>query len=372
MLPQQRVQGLRGAPPRNVACPIARRTKTYNHESNCLISLAFFSYATHYANPKSMLVARGLPRTLPAHPLALTIGNFDGLHLGHRGLLANVKAKAAELAMHSGVMTFEPHPREFFSPHAAPTRLSSLREKLEHLAAEGIDRVQVMPFNKAFSSLSPDAFIERAIVGLNTKWVLIGDDFRFGAKRAGDFAALSAAGTRHGFAVEAMPTLKSADGTRVSSSLLREVLSAGDVERAATLLGRPYRISGRVMHGDKIGRTLGFPTANIQMRHNRPPLSGIFAVWVHGAAAQPVLGAASIGVRPTVTQSNEVRFEVFLLDFSGDLYGRHLKVDFMTKIRPEEKYQDMETLAQQIAADVAQIRGFFASPLSRITTSGAP
>ena len=160
--------------------------------------------------------------------------------------------------------------------------------------------------------------------------------------------------------------------SRVSSSLLREVLSGGDVERAASLLGRAYRISGRVMHGDKIGRTLGFPTANIQMRHNRPPLSGIFAVLVHGAAAQPVLGAASIGVRPTVTQSNEVRFEVFLLDFAGDLYGKHLKVDFMTKIRPEEKYQDMETLRKQIAADVEQIRSFFGGNVSRITISGAP
>ena len=319
-----------------------------------------------------MLVARGLPRSLPARPLALTIGNFDGLHLGHRALLTRVKAKAAVLGARSCVMTFEPHPREFFSPHAAPTRLSSLREKLEHLAAEGIDCVRVMPFNKSFSSLSPDAFIERAIVGSNAKWVLIGDDFRFGAKRAGDFTALSAAGARHGFSVEAMPTLKNADGTRVSSSLLREVLSGGDVERAASLLGRAYRISGRVMHGDKIGRTLGFPTANIQMRHNRPPLSGIFAVLVHGAAAQPVLGAASIGVRPTVTQSNEVRFEVFLLDFVGDLYGKHLKVDFMTKIRPEEKYQDMETLRKQIAADVEQIRSFFVGNVSRITISGAP
>ncbi len=308
---------------------------------------------------------------------ALTIGNFDGVHLGHQAILAEVRAAAAARGVASGVVTFEPHPREFFAPHAAPTRLSSLREKIELLAQHGIDRVQVCHFNRAFASLTADAFIERVLVaGLQARWIMIGEDFRFGAKRMGDFDYLRAAGLRHGFEVKALPDVTQNDARghafRVSSSLLREVLSAGDVERAVTLLGRPYSISGRVIHGDKLGRTLGFPTANVQLRHNRPPLTGIYAVRVMltlardrnapgGAPRQMQLdGVASMGVRPTVTNSGEMRLEVFLFDFDREIYGSHIRVDFLKKIRDEEKYHDLDTLKQQIAQDARDARSALA------------
>ena len=340
-----------------------------------------------------MLVRRGIPPPLspppsppPSPPFlsasqaagghALTIGNFDGVHLGHQAILAEVRAAAAALRLQSGVVTFEPHPREFFAPHAAPTRLSSLREKIELLAQHGIERVQVCHFNRAFAQLSADAFIERVLVaGLQARWIMIGEDFRFGAKRMGDFDYLRGAGLRHGFVVKALPdvTLNDARGHayRVSSSLLREVLSAGDVERAVTLQGRPYSISGRVIHGDKLGRTLGFPTANVQLRHNRPPLTGIYAVRVRltlargadqtGAAHPATLdGVASMGVRPTVTNSGEMRLEVFLFDFDRDIYGAHIRVDFLKKIRDEEKYKDLDTLKAKIAQDARDARAALA------------
>ena len=327
-----------------------------------------------------MLVRRGFPPIYPAaSPFAggaahaLTIGNFDGVHLGHQAILAAVCAEAGARSMRSAVVTFEPHPREFFAPHAAPTRLSSLREKLELLTAHHIERAQVCRFNRAFASLSAGAFIERVLVqGLNARWVMIGEDFRFGAKRMGDFDYLRAAGQRLGFEVQAMPDVTLADARghalRVSSSVLREVLSAGDVARAATLLGRPYSISGRVIHGDKLGRTLGFPTANVQLRHNRPPLTGIYAVRVAGladagadAATGTVAGVASMGVRPTVTSSGEMRLEVFLFDFDRDIYGSHIRVDFLKKIRDEEKYKDLESLKQQIEQDARDARAALAT-----------
>lgn len=306
-----------------------------------------------------MLVRRdfsGVPG--PAH--AVTIGNFDGVHLGHQAILAELKAAAGESGMRSCVVTFEPHPRELFSPNAAPTRLTSLREKCELLFEHGVDRVQVLRFNRAFAGLSADQFIERVLVqGLNAKWVMIGEDFRFGAKRSGDFAYLHGAGQKFGFAVHAMRTVKAGTGenaARVSSSEVRELLSAGDVVRAARLLNRPYSISGRVMHGDQLGRTLGFPTANVQLRHNRPPLTGIYAVRVEGLGRQALGGVASIGVRPTVTDNGQVKLEVYIFDFDQDIYGRHIRVDFLKKIRDEEKYKDLETLKRQIAKDADEAR----------------
>jgi riboflavin kinase/FMN adenylyltransferase len=312
-----------------------------------------------------MLVRRGIPPT-STQPHALSIGNFDGVHLGHQAILAEVRAQAAALGATSGVVTFEPHPREFFAPHAAPTRLSSLREKIEFLAQRGIERAQICHFNRAFASLSADEFIDRVLVsGLNARWIMIGEDFRFGAKRMGDFDTLRAAGLHKGFEVRAMPdvTLNDTRGHtyRVSSSLLREVLSAGDVERAASLLRRPYSISGRVMHGDKLGRTLGFPTANVQMRHNRPPLTGIYAVRVAGLGGSLLDGVASMGVRPTVTNSGEMRLEVFIFDFDRDIYGKHIRVDFLKKIRDEEKYKDLDTLKRQIEQDARDARAALAS-----------
>jgi riboflavin kinase/FMN adenylyltransferase len=310
-----------------------------------------------------MLVRRDFSRpTAVSEPHAVTIGNFDGVHLGHQAILARLSAEARERGIGSCVVTFEPHPRELFSPHAAPTRLTSLREKCELLAEHGVQRIQVLRFNRAFASLTADQFIDRVLVaGLNAKWVMIGDDFCFGAKRAGDFAHLKAAGERLGFEVLAMPTVKSGSGdsaVRVSSSTVREVLSAGDVVRAARLLGRPYSISGRVVHGDKLGRVLGWPTANVEMRHNRPPLTGIYAVRVEGLGPKPLNAVASLGVRPTVTNSGLVKLEAYIFDFDQDIYGRHIRVDFLKKIRDEEKFADLETLKAQIAKDADDARRF--------------
>jgi len=311
-----------------------------------------------------MLVHRGLP----AHPAigghVVTIGNFDGVHLGHQAILHELGAASRRFGAPSCVVTFEPHPREFVSPHAAPTRLTSLREKCELLQSHGADRAQIIRFNREFSSLSADAFIESVLVrGLGARWVMIGEDFRFGSKRSGDFAHLQEAGRTHGFEVHAMPAVEQGAGgrpaTRVSSSVLRELLSAGDVTGAHALLGRPYSISGRVIHGDKIGRTLGFPTANIQLRHNRPPLTGICAVTVEGPGLGVLEAVASMGVRPTVTGSGEMRLEAYIFDFSADVYGRHLRINFLKKLRDEEKYAGLEALKRQIALDCEEARSFF-------------
>ena len=289
-------------------------------------------------------------------PVALTIGNFDGVHNGHQAMLARLVAAARARGLTATVLTFEPHPREFFAPQSAPTRLTSLREKLELLAAHGVDRVHVQRFSAAFAALSPEAFVERMLVGaLGARWVLVGDDFRFGAKRAGDFAFLADAARRHGFDLEAMPTV-SDGGVRVSSSAVREALARGELARAQALLGRAYSISGRVVHGDKLGRALGFATANVQLKHNRPPLGGIFAVRVHGIDAAPREGVASLGVRPTVHAAGKSVLEVHLFDFTDDLYGAHLRVEFLAKLRDEKKYADLDTLKAQIARDCAAAR----------------
>lgn len=310
-----------------------------------------------------MRISHGLQtRGSPAGaPHAVTIGNFDGLHRGHQAMLARLKEEAEKRGLPSCVLTFEPHPREFFSPADAPARLSSLREKSELIEAAGIDRLHVCRFDRRFASLSPTEFIERVLVGaLGARWLLVGDDFRFGAKRAGDFALLKEAGARLGFEVESLPTV-SVEGKRASSTAVREALAAGDMQHARELLGRPYSISGHVMHGNKLGRHIGFPTANIQMQHNRPPLSGIFAVEVCGLNGAPLQGVASLGTRPTVHENGRPTLEVFIFDFRDDLYGRRLRVDFLKKLRDEEKYPDLDALINQINRDVDNARAFFAS-----------
>ena len=303
-------------------------------------------------------------RTLPAvasSPVALTIGNFDGVHIGHQAMLARLTEAAHQLGLPPCVMTFEPHPREFFAPDQAPTRLTSLREKLELLERFGVERAYVRRFNFEFAKTAPEEFIERILHrGLDARWILVGDDFRFGARRGGDLAMLKQASARCGFEVHAMTSVMT-DGVRVSSTAVREALQAGDMRWAQRLLGRPYSISGRVVHGDGIGRKLGFPTANVLMKHNRPALAGIFAVEVHGLGAQPLPGAASLGVRPTVTNIPQPCLEVHLLDFARDVYGAHLQIDFLHKLRDEEKYADVETLKRAIANDVANTREYFAA-----------
>ena len=304
-----------------------------------------------------MLLTHGASdATLP--PVALTVGNFDGIHLGHRAMLERLVGEARRRALVSCVLTFEPHPREFFAPQSAPTRLASLREKLELLAAHKVERVHVQRFARPFAALEPGTFVEQVLAKrLKARWILVGEDFRFGAKRAGDLQLLKSLGGRCGYEVEIMPVVTRA-GTRVSSSAVRAALAGGELAAAEALLGRPYSISGRVVHGRKLGRELGFATANVQLRHNRPPLTGIYAVRVHGigAAARPAV--ASLGVRPTITASGRAVLEVHLFDFSGDLYRAHVRVEFLHKIRDEEKYPDLETLKTQIARDCEAAKSF--------------
>ena len=306
-----------------------------------------------------MQLFRGLPDSADGHlPIALTIGNFDGVHRGHQAMLARLSEAAEDLALPSAVLTFDPHPREFFSPGAAPPRLSTLRSKLEQFAAHGIAEVHVARFNAALAALPAERFIEDVLVHrLGTRWVLVGDDFRFGRGRSGDLALLRRAATT--FSVEAMPTVV-VDGERASSTAIRGALAAGELDHAARLLGRPYAIGGKVVHGDKLGRSLGFPTANIVLRHP-PPLTGVFAVRVHGLGAVPRAGAASLGVRPTVKTGAKPLLEVFVFDFDEAVYGRRIVVEFLRKLRDEERYADLDTLTRQIHADVAQAREYFAT-----------
>jgi riboflavin kinase/FMN adenylyltransferase len=293
---------------------------------------------------------------------ALTIGNFDGLHRGHQAMLARLKEAASERGLLASVLTFEPHPREFFAPSSAPVRLTTMRTKLELLEAAGVEHAHVERFDAQFAALSPERFVADVVAGaLGCDWLLVGRDFRYGAKRAGDFAALEAAAARSGFALEPMPEVMHA-GERISSSAVRAALAADDLDRTRELLGRPYMIAGRVAHGDKLGRGLGFPTANIPLGSERVPLHGIYVVEVAGIeAAKQWPGVASVGVRPTVKAGAPPLLEVHLFEYSGDLYGRHLQVSFLAKLREEEKYQGLDALRAAIARDVARAKDYFAA-----------
>jgi riboflavin kinase/FMN adenylyltransferase len=311
-----------------------------------------------------MKVFRGLPNAEARAPCALTIGNFDGVHRGHQALFARLREAADRLRLEAAVMTFEPHPREFFATLAgdvrkAPSRIAGLRDKLQSLADNGVDRVIVEHFNAHFAALSAQEFIEKVLVqGLHVKWLMVGEDFCFGARRAGNLALLIDAGKQYGFEVEALPTVES-DGERISSSAVRSALAQGDFRQAARLLGHPYTISGHVIHGQKLGRTLGFPTLNLRIPHKRPALSGIFVVQVHGLASQPLPAVASLGVRPTVDDSGRVLLEVHLLDRPLDCYGKLVQVEFLHKLRDEEKYADLPTLTAAIARDADNSRAYF-------------
>ncbi len=312
-----------------------------------------------------MKVFRGLPNAEARRPCALTIGNFDGVHRGHRALLARVADAAARLGLDSAVMTFEPHPREYFAhlsgdESRAPLRIANLRDKLQALEQCGVNRVIVEHFSASFASLSPERFIQDVLVdGLHVKWLIVGDDFRFGAKRAGDVDMLIDAGRRHGFEVVALPTVMH-DDTRISSSAVRAALADGDFARAHDLLGHPYAISGHVQHGRKLGRTIGFPTLNLRVAHKRPAASGIFVVQVHGLGERPRPAVASLGVRPTVEDNGRVLLEVHLFDFSGDCYGKLIRVEFLKKLRDEAKYDDLDSLTRAIDADARAARDYFA------------
>jgi riboflavin kinase / FMN adenylyltransferase len=314
--------------------------------------------------PLFVQVFRAIPSVADT-PVALTIGNFDGVHLGHQTLLAQLAEKAHALGVPAAVMTFEPHPREFFMHERRPTRLTSLREKLELFRRAGVDRVYVCRFNARFAALGAQAFIDELLVrGLAVRHLIIGDDFRFGRGREGDFERLRAAGELHGFSVASMYTVE-IGGERASSSAVREALEQGDLARAERLLGRPYAISGRVEHGQKIGRQLGFPTANIQLKHRSLPLSGIYAATVTGGGLLNAPGAASVGVRPTIADGLRPTCEVYVLDREVDLYDQHVSVRFCHKLRDEARYEGLEALREAIAQDVANTRRWFAeNPIS--------
>ena len=310
-----------------------------------------------------MLILRGLYSPDARHspdtgPVALTIGNFDGVHLGHQALLKELRTTAQARGLPAAVLIFEPHPREFFTPQQAPARLTSLREKLELFATLGVGRVHVCRFNSAFAQMSAVDFINALHEKLRAEFVLIGDDFRFGSKRSGDFALIEKIGLQLGFKVQAMHSVLH-DGLRISSTAVRAALAEGNLRMAERYLGRNYSISGRVEHGKGLGKKLGFPTANIQLQHNRPPLSGIFVVRVQGEGVPLTQGVASLGVRPTVEQEGKPVLEVHLFDFSREIYNKHLHVEFLYKLRDEEKYPDMETLTRQIALDVNNAKQWF-------------
>jgi len=306
-----------------------------------------------------MVVTHGSHPGTPAAS-AWTVGNFDGLHLGHQGMLARVRQQAGRLGMPACVLTFEPHPREFFSPASAPARITRMRDKLELIAEAGMDRVHVARFDTRLAAMHAERFVEDFLLrGLGARWLLVGRDFRFGAKRAGDFALLESLAADKGFVAEAMPDVKDG-GVRVSSSAVREALRSGDLLLAERLLGRPYAISGRVAHGAKLGRTLGFPTANIVLRRT-PPVAGIFVVEAmdedSGARWR---GVASVGRRPTVNEVAVPLLEAHLFGVDGEMYGRHLRVRFLARLRGEEKYDGLEALRDAIARDVANTKEWFA------------
>ncbi|MFO1274182.1 MAG: bifunctional riboflavin kinase/FAD synthetase [Rubrivivax sp.] len=317
-----------------------------------------------------MQVFRGFhhPALQDGRGRALTIGNFDGVHRGHQAMLALLTNEARHRGLPSTVLTFEPHPRDFFAaragrPEGAPTRIAPLRDKLAELERCGIDTVVVARFDERFAGQSPEAFVDDVLVrGLGARYVLVGDDFQYGAKRAGSYATLDAAGTARGFDVARMQSYE-VHGLRVSSSAVRDALAAGDMKRAETLLGRPYSISGHAQHGRKLGRELGFRTLNLRFGHERPAAMGIFVARVHGLAASPLPAVSSLGVRPTVEHAGRVLLETHCLHWplapeAG--YGQLLRVELLAKLHDERRYESLDALRAGIAQDVADARAWFA------------
>ena len=327
-----------------------------------------------------MQIFRGIHHPKLAPACAVTIGNFDGVHRGHQAMLALLRNEARHRALPSCVMTFEPHPRDFFAqrlgkPEMAPQRIASLRDKLAELEACGIDQCVVMPFNAWLSGLSPDDFVQQVLVqGLGTRYILVGDDFCYGAKRAGDYASLSRSGQQLGFEVARMNSYEVADpsqahaSVRVSSSAVREALAQGRMGDAAQLLGRPYAISGHVVHGRKLGRELKCPTLNLRFPHAKPAASGIFVVLVHGLGDKPLQGVANLGIRPSLDPNDinggQVLLETHCLDWPATLgmdggYGKLIQVDLLHKLHDELKYDSLESLEQGIAQDCIDARQWF-------------
>ncbi|HTT10561.1 MAG TPA: bifunctional riboflavin kinase/FAD synthetase [Burkholderiaceae bacterium] len=308
-----------------------------------------------------MQIFRGVPAYSERVPCALTIGNFDGVHRGHQELLRQVVRAAKDRAIAPAVMTFEPHPREFFSPQGAPARVANLRDKITALSGCGIERVFVMHFSRGFASMSAADFIDDVLVrGCHARWLAVGDDFRFGSRRTGDVGLLRAHAERGGYEVAQLPTVTEG-AERVSSSAVRAALLEGDLQQAERLLGCPYSISGRVLHGAKLGRTIGFPTLNLRIAHKRPAVHGVFAVRVFGIDDKAWPGVASVGLRPTVERSGRWLLEVHLFDFAASIYGRLVRVEFIQRLRAEEKFGTLDQLTEAIRNDAAQARALFGS-----------
>lgn len=318
-----------------------------------------------------MRVFRGFHHSQLAADCALTIGSFDGVHRGHQAMLALLVNEARHRGLASCVLSFEPHPRDFFAvrsgkPEAAPPRISTLRDKLAELERCGIEQAVVLRFDEALCALSAEDFVEQVLVrGLRARYVLVGDDFRFGARRAGDYALLDAAGARHGFDVARMQSYE-VHGQRVSSSAVRAALAEGDMASVARLLGRPYSISGRVLHGAKLGRELGYRTLNLRFGHQRPAAAGIFVVRVHGLSAEALPGVASLGRRPTLTDAGQVLLEAHCLEWPAELgddggYGRLVRIELLHWLHAERKYESIDALRSAIAHDEAQARAWLAA-----------
>lgn len=308
-----------------------------------------------------MQLVRDLHNLQPRHRgCVATIGNFDGVHRGHQAILGQLRARAQALGVPSCVVIFEPQPREFFTPAEAPPRLTRLREKLALLAQEGVDQVLCLPFNPRLREHSAEDFVQQILVqGLAVRHLEVGDDFRFGCDRAGDFAFLQQAGQVHGFSVEAATTL-TLGHERVSSTAVRQALAAGDLAHAANLLGRDYALCGRVIHGQHLGRQLGAPTANIQLKRRRVALSGVYTVSAE-VDGQRLAGVANIGLRPSVQGDGLPHLEVHLLSYQGDLYGRFMRVTFCHKLRDEQRFASLDALRQAIDSDIAAARAYWAS-----------
>ncbi len=316
-----------------------------------------------------MQVFRGFHHAALAPACALTIGNFDGVHRGHQAMLALLRSEAQHRGVPSTVLTFEPHPRDYFAqlagkPEIAPARIATLRDKLSELERCGVDQVVILRFDRTFASQSPDDFINNVLVkGLNARYVLVGDDFRFGAKRAGDYNLLDAAGNDHGFDVARMMSYE-VHGTRVSSSVVRDAMAAGDMARVEQMLGRPYTVSGHVIHGAKLGRSLDCRTLNVRFGHEKPATTGIFVVRTHGLAEHPIEGVASLGVRPTVEDAGRVLLEVHCFEWPANLgteggYGKIVRVELLHKLRDEARYDGLDALQAAIHKDIADAKSFF-------------
>jgi riboflavin kinase/FMN adenylyltransferase len=309
-----------------------------------------------------MRLIRGLHNLRPAdRGCVATIGNFDGVHLGHRAVFQRLLQRGRTLGLPATVITFEPQPMEFFAPNRVPARLTRMREKLRALVECGIERVMLLEFGTRLASLEPHDFVRRLLLnGLGVRYLLVGDDFRFGRARAGDYALLRTMGAAvaagQGFEVEDLHTITHGE-ERISSTRVREALERGDLDQARHLLGRPYRMLGRVGHGDRRGRTIGFPTANIDLHRRVSPLLGVFAVLVRGLGDGTLPGVANVGTRPTVNGQG-CRLEVHLFDFDQDIYGQHLEVEFILKLRDEQRFDSFEELRLQIARDALAARDY--------------